>query len=153
MTRPAKPCIDCVAEGIKTRRPIATTKAGRPVPGPRCATHHRARRNKRRNYSHEKHIGETYGITAAEYAAIYEAQGGKCAICRRATGVRKRLSVDHCHATGRVRGLCCGSCNRDVLGHLRDDVEALQRAIDYLKFPPAFLVIGERVVPNHSEGE
>lgn len=89
----------------------------------------------------------TYGITAEEYWAIYEHQGGCCYICQRATGVRKRLSVDHCHETGRVRGLLCTGCNRNVLGHLRNCVMALARAIIYLLFPPAVDVIGERIAP------
>ncbi|WP_458682261.1 endonuclease VII domain-containing protein [Prescottella equi] len=136
-----KRCIDCDAAGV-------TTKRKTPHPGPRCATHHRAVKSKRRNYSHERHIGETYGITSEEYWAIYAHQGGRCAICQRATGARKKLSVDHCHATGTVRGLLCQKCNRDVLGHLRDSVEALGRAADYLRYPPAVQIIGTRITPD-----
>jgi Recombination endonuclease VII len=81
-----------------------------------------------------------YGITAADYWNIYAWQGCRCYICERATGAgRKKLSVDHCHKTGAVRGLLCGPCNRDVLGHLRDDPEALLRAARYLTNPPAQL--------------
>lgn len=139
--RAPKRCVDCEREGI-------TTKRKAPHPGPRCASHHRAKRNARRNYSHEKHIGETYGITSDEYWAIHKAQGGKCAICRRATGARKKLSVDHCHKTGMVRGLLCQKCNRDVLGHLRDEIEAFERGIVYLTSPPAVGVIGVRITPD-----
>jgi len=137
----SKPCIDCVAEGITTRR-----KA--PRPGPRCATHWRAKRRTRKDYSHATHIEETYDITADEYLAIYQYQGGSCFICRRATGARKRLSVDHCHSTGMVRGLLCQPCNKNVLGHLRDSVDAAQRIIDYLTDPPAVAVIGVRITPD-----
>ncbi|QFG10434.1 endonuclease VII [Mycobacterium phage Anthony] len=131
MTKPFKPCIDCVAEGI-------TSKRKAPYPGPRCATHNRAKRSQRKSKSAETRWMSVYGITAAMYWLIYKFQGGKCYICRRATGARKRLSVDHCHKTGYVRGLLCQKCNRDVLGHLRDDPEALQRAIDYLNNYPAW---------------
>lgn len=137
-----KRCKDCVAEGV-------TTKRRAPYPGPRCATHHRKHRRKRSRNSHEKHLLATYGITADEYQALYKHQGGRCYICRRATGARKRLAVDHCHTTGMVRGLLCGTCNRKVIGHLRDDPEALRRAAEYLEHPPAFSVIGHRIVPNH----
>ena len=89
-----------------------------------------------------------YGITADEYWAIYRYQQGRCFICQRATGVRKKLSVDHCHETGIVRGLLCQRCNRDILGHLRDDTDAFERCIDYLKQPPAVRVIGRRTVPT-----
>lgn len=139
-TNSGKPCVDCIMEGIRTRRKT-------PWPGPRCATHHRAKRFDRRNYTHEKHILENYGLTSEEYWLIYHAQDGKCFVCHRATGARKKLSVDHCHKTGIVRGLLCSSCNRGVLGHLRDDIAALQRGIDYLNNPPAVRVLGARVAP------
>jgi len=93
----------------------------------------------------------TYGITAEEYWSIYEFQGGVCYICRRANGKRKRLSVDHCHTTGIVRGLLCSKCNKDVLGHLRDDPEALYRAAEYLNGPPAVSAVGVRIALIHEE--
>lgn len=117
-----------------------------PHPGPRCATHHRERKADLREQSWERRLISTYGITAEEYWAIYKFQGGVCYICRRAKGTgRKRLSVDHDHETGYIRGLLCGPCNLDVLGHLRDEPEAFLRGFDYLKNPPAFSVIGKRV--------
>lgn len=106
------------------------------------------KRRSRRDYSHEKHILETYGITSEQYWAIYRHQGGVCFICQRARGLRKKLSVDHCHATGMVRGLLCQKCNRDVLGHFRDDPAAFQRGIDYLRAPPAVEVIGVVITPD-----
>jgi len=90
----------------------------------------------RKAAAHGRAIEARYGITQAEYEALYLFQGGRCAICWRATGKSKRLSVDHDHKTGEVRGLLCSPCNRGVLGHLRDDVLALERAIRYLQAPP-----------------
>lgn len=134
-------CIDCSTEGITTRR-----KA--PHPGPRCATHHRAKRTARRKYVHSTHIMEKYGLTTEEYEAIIAFQGGHCAICNRAKGIRRRLSVDHCHETGEVRGALCNTCNR-MLGHLRDDQAAFFRAADYLRNPPARIALGGiRIVPE-----
>jgi hypothetical protein len=140
-----KPCIDCTDEGI-------TTKRKAPHPGPRCVTHHRAKRLHRKTLTQEQRWMDVYGITADEYWTIYEHQGGYCYICRRANGKRKRLSVDHCHKTGIVRGLLCTVCNRNVLGHLRDESEAFERAIDYLDDPPALRAIGVRVVPGGPDG-
>ncbi|QXN73032.1 endonuclease VII [Mycobacterium phage Phillis] len=141
-------CKDCIAEGITNVRKPATTRGGKPVPGKRCVTHHRARRQTTRDAAWERRLMDTYGITAEEYWEIYEFQGGCCYICRRATGKgRKKLSVDHCHTTGFVRGLLCGPCNRDVLGHLRDEPEAFLRGYNYLSSPPAIAVIGRRVAP------
>lgn len=140
-------CKDCVAEEITTVRKPALTRAGKPVPGNRCVTHHRARKKSTSEASWEKRMIATYGINAEEYRAILEFQGGVCYICRRANGARKRLSVDHCHETGFVRGLLCGPCNRDVVGHLRDEPEAFLRGFNYLSSPPAFAVIGNRMAP------
>ncbi|ALA48165.1 endonuclease VII [Mycobacterium phage Phlei] len=144
VTARRRSCVDCQAEGI-------TTKRKAPHPGPRCTTHHRAKKAQRRNSSWAARIQVTYGITEEEYWKIYEFQGGSCYICRRATGQKKRLSVDHDHKTGIVRGLLCASCNRYVLGHLRDDPEALERAIDYLEWPPAVALLGERIAPIEAE--
>ncbi|MCQ9385088.1 endonuclease VII domain-containing protein [Brevibacterium moorei] len=135
-----KVCKDCVEEGITTGRPA-------PYAGPRCASHHRAVLKKRREATHDKYIRETYGITQEEYDAILESQGGKCAICQRATGATKWLAVDHDHKTGYTRGICCLTCNKFILGRSRDDPEVFRRAIAYLENPPAIAVIGERVAP------
>ena len=97
--------------------------------------------------AHAKRIEETYGITAEQYAELLAYQDGACYICRRKP-VSKRLAVDHDHATGYVRGLLCKACNRDVLGHLRDDLASLQRAIDYLTLPPALALWGWRDRPK-----
>ena len=139
-----KRCKTCVEQGLVNKRPA-------PHPGPRCTTHHREFRALKRSTSWETRIKATYGITAEEYWRIYEHQGGRCYICRKGTGRRKKLSVDHCHETGVVRGLLDTACNRGLLGHLQDDIDALQRAIDYLKLPPAVQVLGERVVPDFFE--
>jgi hypothetical protein len=109
-------------------------------PGPRCQEHRLARRKVTSEAAHAVRIKATYGITVEEYWAIYAAQGGKCYICERATGKTKRLAVDHDHVTGEVRGLLDSSCNI-MLGHLRDDPAAFQRAIDYLTVPPARAVL------------
>jgi len=71
-----------------------------------------------------------YGITIKEYNTLLDAQDGVCAICSAADN--KKLSVDHDHDTGEVRGLLCHKCNSGI-GLLGDKVDALQRAIDYLK--------------------
>lgn len=106
-------------------------------PGPRCATHHRAAVSARKEAARGRHLETTYNITAEQYEAIKTAQGGVCAICQRANGRTKALAVDHNHETGEVRGVLCGPCNRGVLGHLRDSPDAMERAAEYLRNPPA----------------
>ncbi len=100
---------------------------------------------------HASHVLKTYGIYAEEYQALYSHQGGRCYICRRAKGTSgRRLAVDHCHSTGRVRGLLCRPCNR-MLGHARDDVAFFLRAVEYLGATPAQQLGLDRVVPGHEE--
>lgn len=120
------------------------TKRPAPNPGPRCATHHREVVKARRLAAKEKRVHETYGLTPDEYDAIHDYQGGRCAICQRATGERRRLAVDHDHSCcngptscGRcVRGLLCKSCNT-MLGRMRDDASAFDRAASYLRAWPS----------------
>lgn len=79
---------------------------------------------------------EKYGMAPGDYEVLLAAQGGVCAICKtdRPRGAYNRFHVDHCHKTGRVRGLLCHSCNLGI-GHLRDSIPLLEAAIDYLKVP------------------
>lgn len=94
--------------------------------------------------AHASMLQKTYNITAEDYARIKESQGGKCALCRRATGASRNLAVDHDHSCcpGRtscgkcVRGLLCGRCN-SILGHARDEVDYFLRAVSYLQDWPA----------------
>lgn len=89
-----------------------------------------------------KILERSYGITAGQFERLLIQQGGRCAICRQfeaargPDGQRQRLAVDHDHASGEVRGLLCGTCNR-ALGLFKDDGIALARAIVYLADPPA----------------
>ena len=106
-----------------------------------CST---CKKKRRRAWSHQHRIKETYGLEAGEYGILFDAQGGVCAICK---GKRNyRLDVDHDHKTGFVRGLLCKACNRKILPHARDSPDVLRSAADYLENPPALIHIGERKV-------
>ena len=99
------------------------------------ANFHKHKYNRPYNYEKDKDIKlkRAYGIGYAEYLKMLEAQNGCCAICgTNDTGNRKAFHVDHCHDTGKVRGLLCGNCNSGI-GNLRDDIGLLQRAIAYLE--------------------
>lgn len=74
-----------------------------------------------------------YGMTVASYAAMHRTQNGKCKICREPERVPgKRLSIDHNHSTGVVRGLLCNRCNIGV-GKFLDNPKLLRRAAGYLE--------------------
>ena len=80
-------------------------------------------------WRHDRLLRE-YGITQEAYLQMVEAQGGKCLVCDEAP-TKKKLAVDHCHDTGKVRGLLCVTCNR-ALGLLKDSPQRLERAFKYL---------------------
>lgn len=84
--------------------------------------------------SHRAYIlRTTYGITMEDYDSMLEAQGGVCKICCDIpTGRFKYLCVDHCHSTGKVRGLLCHNCNK-ALGMIKDDISRLRRMLSYLE--------------------
>lgn len=73
-----------------------------------------------------------YGITLQRYRELSARQGGVCAICLQPETIRLRLSVDHCHDSGAVRGLLCAKCNAGI-GSLQDSVVVVERALLYLK--------------------
>lgn len=70
-----------------------------------------------------------YGVSPEEYIRLNRSQENRCAICQKP--FVKTPLIDHCHATGKVRGLLCRSCNT-ILGAWQDSIEIFQRAISYL---------------------
>lgn len=60
--------------------------------------------------SHKNKGYEKYHITQIEYDSILKEQGGVCAICK-TLGTSRGLCVDHCHTSGKVRGILCHTCN------------------------------------------
>lgn len=97
---------------------------------------HDANRKRDRERQHtqgfKKKLRQRYGISIEQYEKMAEKQKGLCFICENLPRKGYRLSVDHDHITGQVRGLLCNECNIGI-GYLRHDIQSLQRAINYLK--------------------
>lgn len=90
----------------------------------------------RRKYNESDRLRRYYGIDLEEYNKIFAKQFGCCAIClKHQASFNKRLSVDHNHETGQIRGLLCFHCNTG-LGHFKDQPGVLISAINYLKQTP-----------------
>ncbi len=81
--------------------------------------------------THDRHILRKYGLLPGEHEKLYVGQNGCCALCGK-TVAYNRVSTDHDHETGKVRGLLCQGCNTGI-GLLGDNIEGLQRAIEYLR--------------------
>lgn len=106
-------CADCTAA---TNRNSHATSKGRGK--------HRAR-----------HLQICFGITVEQYNELLADQSGGCGICGRTAAEvdpRQELAVDHCHKTGKVRGILCKHCNF-AIGRLGDDIDGLLRALTYLR--------------------
>lgn len=81
----------------------------------------------------DEQLQRNYGITVAERDALFEKQGFKCAICAAdSPGANRDWNVDHCHTTGKVRGVLCHKCNV-ALGLFGDNSHTLAQAIHYLE--------------------
>lgn len=85
----------------------------------------------------DKYLRRTYGISLEEYHQMLVKQDHKCLLCSGEGFLMQdthnmKLVVDHCHASGKVRGLLCHNCNR-ALGLFQDNQQTLERALAYLK--------------------
>jgi hypothetical protein len=74
-----------------------------------------------------------YGITLDGYNELLNKQDGSCYICNvHHTTQKKRLHIDHCHTSGKVRNLLCSNCNT-ALGLLKEDVVRARKLVDYIE--------------------
>ena len=93
---------------------------------------------KRKERKRHTNLMREYGISLEQYNEFLKFQNGVCAICKQPEtqvsrhGTPLPLCVDHCHTSGKVRGLLCRSCNLGI-GNLKDSIDNLLNAILYLK--------------------
>lgn len=98
------------------------------------------------------HLRQKYGITEEQYNRLLEKQKGCCAICdRHSSEFKTRLSVDHNHFTGELRGLLCNYCNRRVVGRHRDG-DLLRRLADYVEQGTGWFIPKKRRPKKRKKG-
>lgn len=107
----------------------------------RLLEYHRAYSKENRRNTGPKarlqHVKRLYNLDADTYLGMVLKQENLCAICgnvetsKNKNGDVRPLCVDHCHTTGKVRGLLCNKCNA-LLGHANDDISVLENSIKYL---------------------
>jgi|SRR5450755_396089 Recombination endonuclease VII len=106
-----------------------------------CKVHDAERRKKYYTAHTEQMINRmyryNYGTEADIYDRLFEEQRGRCACCgstetRQYQAKTRRLALDHCHNTGRVRGLLCRKCNL-ALGYLDEDPEKIRLLLKYVE--------------------
>lgn len=154
-------CAGCLREGDR-RAARSRAAGNREVERARCRAYKAANRRKVSDYNQKRYYGpletrtlktpkarpprakrgfhdpyKQYGITASDYFDMLKAQDNKCASCGDSETARKNdvlipLAIDHCHSTGKVRGLLCLGCNTG-LGNFKDSTERMLRGIQYLR--------------------
>lgn len=96
----------------------------------------RRNRDRMRIYAKRAKLKKNFGISLEEYEAIVKQQECRCGICggKDPGGpvTNNFFAVDHDHDTKVIRGLLCFSCNTG-LGHFRDDIRLLRKAVQYLQ--------------------
>jgi hypothetical protein len=79
----------------------------------------------------EHNLKYNLGISLKEKRNIINFQNEKCPICMSYLEKGKKTHVDHCHKSGKIRGVLCSYCNL-LLGNAKDNIETLKKAIQYL---------------------
>ena len=82
-------------------------------------------------YRQQYNLRTRFGLTTEDFSAIIVEQNFMCKICGVGFEEKVKPQVDHCHETGKVRGLLCRNCNTS-LGLLKENPETLRSMIDYL---------------------
>ena len=96
----------------------------------------------------DAYLRKYYNVTLEDYEKLLNRQRQRCFICHRAASIfRQSLSVDHCHVSGRVRGLLCHQCNRG-LRYFSDNAEYLRRAAKHVQRDP----LGIKVPKKYLKG-
>jgi hypothetical protein len=94
--------------------------------------YYNSNKEKFREYS----LKSLYGASIENYKEMQTQQGHMCKICKtHESNLKRKLFIDHCHETGKVRGLLCQYCNT-MLGNAKDNMLVLQSAINYLANKP-----------------
>lgn len=73
-----------------------------------------------------------YGISLDEFNSLLEKQNHRCAICQTPEPVGYGWHLDHCHSSGKVRGILCQRCNQ-AIGLLNEDTNVFKKAVEYLE--------------------
>lgn len=133
-------CTECrMARNILPRSREAVRRYTRTPKG--AATHHRndaerfgrpGSRERVALTSKRLRLRKVHGLTLEQRDAMMAAQNHSCAICSRHLDGGKHTHVDHCHRTGKIRGLLCQKCDLSI-GHFGDDPATLRAAADYVE--------------------
>lgn len=129
--------------GCKESKPLDEFGIKRGKPNPRCKAcinlyyknywknteAYEKHKNRTRNRpNRQKERASKYGLTEEELVELFKRNDGVCESC----DTNPAVAVDHCHETGKVRGILCFGCNTGI-GKLGDTIAGLKRALAYLE--------------------
>lgn len=97
-----------------------------------CVPCHHAAIEKRKIDNRFVRFRKEYGLSKSEYLHLVKSQESSCAVCGSHEPDHFKLHVDHCHDSGKVRGLLCGKCNQGI-GLFGEDKQKMLAAIEYLE--------------------
>jgi len=123
-----KLCTKC--NQIKSLEEFSQSKNEKQAVQYHCKDCNKKYREQKKEKVKDYQLKRKFGLSLDEYQKMLEEQKGVCKICGQVEN-NKQLAVDHCHTTGQIRGLLCGSCNRGI-GYFRDSQDLLLKAVQYL---------------------
>ncbi|WP_082903757.1 endonuclease VII domain-containing protein [Devosia elaeis] len=97
-----------------------------------CVECDRLARERRKERAKELRLVREYGITSEGRDSLAASQGNRCAICEEPFNDLRSMHVDHCHDTGKVRGILCSLCNQ-AIGLLKENASVIRKAADYVQ--------------------
>lgn len=122
-------CVPCKREDSKQR---AKLKRENPDHLKNQAEYRKKNAVMEKVYQRRSDYKKKFGITVDQYEHMLIMQNGVCAICHHVCVTGRNLAVDHCHETGKIRGLLCANCNRGI-GMFKDMPNRLKMAAKYLE--------------------
>lgn len=133
-----KTCPKCLQEKTKELAFYKHSSYCKPCENKRAREYAKVNKDKIKLKLKGYSLKRRYKISEQDYMNLIQKQNNLCAICNcletaidSKLNLPKALAVDHCHTTGKVRGLLCSKCNTG-LGYFKDNVTYLKKAIEYL---------------------
>jgi hypothetical protein len=126
---PTRHCVDCGMSSTELSLFVKSneSKYGRRNLCNSCSVKRSEAHPRMQDWKTDHQTKKRYGIDAGTYKRLM-ATSSCCQIC----GKTEELCYDHCHDTMKFRGVLCRGCNRS-LGQLGDNIEGIQKVLDYLK--------------------
>lgn len=152
MKKAAKPCAGCGSpltdKNSHSREQTRRTGQCRPCLAKKAKDYRLKNRDnlnsQRRRYYHsvpdkwrDTFLKRKYGLSLADWERMFNAQGRKCAICEDIETPGRGWQTDHCHTTGRVRGILCHHCN-SLIGHAKESKRIMLKAVEYISCEEKF---------------